>query len=332
MMTPTELIALNPAHQRWEEEPEVSGPALKLASAVRTSLTVVIPAYNEGTAIGRVVSGVREALGEVEVVVVDDGSSDATALEAEYAGATVVRKPVNGGNGSAIKAGIRAASGDFILFMDGDGQHGADDIRALLAHVPDFDMVVGARDSGTQASLARRIANAVYNRLASWMTGHNIEDLTSGFRVVRRSVAREFAHLLPNGFSYPTTITISALRAGYAVKYVPFKARRRTGKSHIKLLSDGAKFFIIIFKIITLFSPIKVFLPLVGAAFLATLGCILASLVGAQVWTPAAVFFSGGLSLLGLGLVSEQICAMRFERVNLAVESQAARDIVGALS
>src|SRR5690606_15723837 len=167
------------------------------------------------------------------------------------------------GNGAAIKSGARAASGDVIVFMDADGQHDPADIPRLLARLDDgYDMVVGARQAGSQASAARGLANACYNRLASYMTGHRVEDLTSGFRAVRAGKFREFLYLLPNGFSYPTTSTMAFFRAGYSVAYEPIHAAKRIGNSHIQPLKDGVRFFLIIFKIATLFSPLKMFLPL----------------------------------------------------------------------
>lgn len=320
---------------------EVSGPHLRLAPPLpdddndtdatvipyprrRTppDVTVVIPAFNEGAVIGDVVRDVRQTLGaSCEVIVVNDGSTDDTAIAAESAGARVVPRPRNGGNGSALKAGIRAARGEFICFMDGDGQHKAADLVRLLEQAGPYDMVVGARDSSTHASFARRMANGFYNRLASYMTGQKVKDLTSGFRVIRRSVAEEFLPLMPNGFSSPTTLTLSSMRAGYSVLYVPFKARKRVGSSKIKMLRDGGKFVIIMFKITTLFSPLKVFLPLAlipAAAMCAVLGLSFAGV--ARLWTCAALLGTSTLLTAGLGLVSEQICAMRFERLAPAVE------------
>lgn len=290
-----------------------------VSSLPAPSFSIVIPAFNEADAIGDVVANVREALGAgTEVIVVDDGSSDMTRIEAERAGARVVALPVNGGNGAAVKAGIRAATGEFIAFMDGDGQHTSEDLVKLMDHAGEYDMVVGARTRDGQASFLRRLANGFWNRLASWMTDRKVEDLTSGFRVVRRSVALEFLPLLPNGFSYPTTITLSSMRAGYAVKYVPIQARKRIGKSKIRLFRDGTKFFIIMFKITTLFSPIKIFLPLAALPGLGTVGSIAAAIAGVpSMWTIAAILGTAAMSMVGLGLISEQICAMRFERLSL---------------
>lgn len=290
-------------------------------------LTVVIPAFNEARAIGEVVADVRSTLGpDTDVVVVDDGSGDGTAFVARRAGARVVEMPENAGNGAAVKAGIRAARGEFVALMDGDGQHRARDLQHLLDHAGPYDMVVGARDASGQASRGRRIANAVFNGLASYMTGRRVEDLTSGFRVVRRRVAEEFLPLLPNTFSYPTTITLAAMRAGYSVKYVPIEARRRVGRSKIRPLRDGTNFLLIMFKVVTLFSPLKVFLPLALVPGVAALATFAASAAGwIDLWAVSAVLGSGAVTVLGLGLVSEQITAMRVERINLAAEEQLAR-------
>ncbi len=296
-------------------------------SGARPEFSIVIPAFNEADAIGDVVANVRETLGaSAEIIVVDDGSSDLTRMEAERAGAKVVALPVNGGNGAAIKTGIRNATGEFICFMDGDGQHTSEDVLKLIEHAGPFDMVVGARNAKGQASFLRKVANRFWNRLASWMTGRKVEDLTSGFRVVRRTVAEEFLPLLPNGFSYPTTITLSSMRAGYAVKYVPIDVRKRVGKSKIRIFRDGAKFFIIMFKITTLYSPIKIFLPLAGLPFVGAFAAAGASIFGmANGWVIATILFTSALSLTGLGLVSEQICAMRFERLTVMAESRRLR-------
>ena len=237
------------------------------------SVSVVMPAKNEAGAIGGVVKALKALMEEVEVIVVNDGSSDDTAAVATAAGARVVSHPYSKGNGAAVKTGARAATGEVIVFMDADGQHDPADIARLLEKMAQgHDMVVGARQKGSQASVGRGFANGLYNRLASWMTGHRVEDLTSGFRAVRADRFREFLYLLPNGFSYPTTSTMAFFRAGYSVAYVPIHAARRIGTSHIRLLRDGARFFLIIFKIGTLFSPVKIFAPVALGMFLLATG------------------------------------------------------------
>ena len=216
-------------------------------------ISIVLPAKNESAAIATTVSGIFQHYPDAEVIVVNDGSTDHTAAVAEAAGARVIHHTYSKGNGAAIKSGARAASGDVIVFMDADGQHDPVDIPRLLGKLGEgHDMVVGARQAGSQASLGRGLANRFYNLLATYMTGHKVDDLTSGFRAVRADKFREFLYLLPNGFSYPTTSTMAFFRAGYSVAYEPIHAAQRIGKSHIKPLQDGMRFLLIIFKIGTL--------------------------------------------------------------------------------
>lgn len=240
---------------------------------IKHVVSIVIPARNEAAVIGVLVARLTAAGVFSEVIVVDDGSTDATAAVARAAGAKIVSHPYPKGNGAAIKSGARQASGEVIFFMDGDGQHRPEDISRLLAKLDEgYDMVVGARVSRkSQASLHRAAANGFYNRFASWMSGHDVLDLTSGFRVVKASLFKRFLYLLPNGFSYPTTITMAFFRSGYSVAYEPIEVDKRIGKSHIRLWRDGVRFLLIIFKIGTLFSPLKLFLPISLAFFLT--GC-----------------------------------------------------------
>ena len=229
-------------------------------------VSVVIPAYNEGRIIGKVIVQVREVLLasslDHEIIVVDDGSKDSTAEEAAAAGAKVVRHPYNIGNGAAVKRGIRQATGDVIVLMDGDGQHDPKDILRLLAHIPEYEMVVGARTKESEAQVHRNLANRIYNSLASYIAGRTVEDLTSGFRAIDAGVAKRVSYLFPRGFSYPSTVTIALFHAGQSVKYVPIKASARVGKSKIRLLYDGFKFLLILARLGTLFTPLKLFLPL----------------------------------------------------------------------
>ncbi|MBE3071881.1 MAG: glycosyltransferase family 2 protein, partial [Acidobacteria bacterium] len=225
-------------------------------------VSIVVPAFNEGAAIAGVVTALRDAAAWREIIVVDDGSADETGASAGRAGATVIRHPYNKGNGAAVKTGIRAATGEYVMIIDGDGQHRPADAIRLADRLGEYDLVVGARAGSTQATQARRFGNSALNRLAGYLTGRPIPDLTSGFRAARREHLREFLHLLPNGFSTPTTTTLAFIKAGYNVAFEPVEAEPRVGHSKIRLARDGAKFFLIILKIVTIFSPLRVFLPL----------------------------------------------------------------------
>src|SRR6476659_10084251 len=229
--------------------------------------SIVIPAYNEAAAIGAVVRDLLTSAGWREILVIDDGSTDDTGAQAAAAGARVIRHPYNKGNGAAVKTGIRHAAGEYVLIIDADGQHAPADALRLIAPLGEYDLVVGARDAATQANGARRGGNTLLNWLASYLTGRHIPDLTSGFRAARTTCLREFLHLLPNGFSTPTTTTLAFIKAGYNVAFEPIQARSRTGASKIRFARDGAKFLIIILKIVTLFSPLRVFLPVSLASF-----------------------------------------------------------------
>ena len=278
-------------------------------------LSIILPAKNESAAIGSTVAGIRQQYpdtAEVEVLVVNDGSSDDTAAVAQAAGARVVHDPYSKGNGAAIKTGARAAQGEVLVFMDADGQHDPADIPRLLDQLSQgHDMVVGARQKGSQASVGRGLANGLYNRLASWMTGHKVEDLTSGFRAVRADKFREFLYLLPNGFSYPTTSTMAFFRAGYSVAYVPIHAAKRIGKSHIRLLRDGTRFLLIIFKIGTLFSPLKIFAPVALVMFLLGTGWYGWTFFTLHRFTNmSALLYTGSVMTFMMGLISEQITAL----------------------
>jgi len=272
-------------------------------------VSVVIPAYNEEDAVAQVVGALCQARRWHEVLVVDDGSTDGTAERAAAAGARVVRHPYNKGNGAAIKTGIREARGEVILFMDADGQHAPEEAERLVQRLGPYDMVIGARTAGDQR-LTRALGNAVFKALASWLTGRKIADLTSGFRVARRDRMLEILHLLPNGFSYPTTSCLALLKAGHSVAFEPIRAQSRVGRSKIRMARDGVHFLLIIFKIVTLYRPLKVFFPISAASLL--LGCAYG------LWN---VYFHGkipmGSALLIqlavvvflFGLISEQIAS-----------------------
>ena len=280
------------------------------------SLSIVIPAKNEGGAIGAVVSKAREQYADAEIIVVDDGSSDDTAEVAAAAGATVVSHPESLGNGAAVKSGARVASGDVIAFMDGDGQHDAAELGPLLEQLDNgYEMAIGARDMGSHASVGRLFANGLYNGIASMMSGRKILDLTSGFRAARAEKFKQFLYLLPNGFSYPTTITMAFLRSGYPITFEPIVAATRVGKSHIRPIRDGVRFLIIIFKVATLYSPLKIFLPASGLFFAtgATYYVYTYLTVG-RFTNMSMLLFSAAVIVFLIGLISEQITALTYSR------------------
>jgi glycosyltransferase involved in cell wall biosynthesis len=279
-----------------------------------SAVSVVIPAYNEADVIGEVVAALATAASWHEIIVVDDGSRDGTGARACAAGATVVTHPYNKGNGAAVKSGIRRATGEFVLIIDGDGQHRPDDACRLVAKLGEYDLVVGARATSSQANHGRRFGNSMLNRFASYLTGREIPDLTSGFRGARRECLREFLHLLPNGFSTPTTTTLAFIKAGYNVAFEPTDARARVGKSKIRLARDGAKFFVIILKIVTIFSPLRVFIPLAGASVLVGIAYGLWNVLAhSRIPNGAVLLILFGVMVFLVGLVSEQISALRFE-------------------
>lgn len=282
----------------------------------RPRLSIVIPAYKEAMNIGAVIPRVREMLApEDEIIVVDDGSPDDTADIAEAAGARVIRRAYNVGNGAAVKTGIRAARGEFIIIMDGDGQHDPADIPRIVEHLGDYHMVVGARTAASDSDLHRDVANQVFNRFATYLAKHRIEDLTSGFRGLHAGIAKQFCYLLPNTFSSPSTLTLGLIRAGYLVKYIPIVAARRGGKSKIQPVRDGIRFFLIMLKISTLFSPLRVFLPVAGVFLALGFGYYLYTYTTSHRFTNMSMLLitNGALTFL-LGLVSEQVAQMRLDR------------------
>lgn len=279
-------------------------------------LSIVLPAKNEAASVGRVVARIRELLPDAEILVVDDGSSDSTGTDAAAAGARVVRHPISRGNGAAIKTGAREARGEVLVFMDADGQHDPADIARLLERIDaGFDLVVGARGASSQASFWRLFGNGFYNWLASRITGHKVLDLTSGFRAARAVQFREFLNLYPNGFSYPTTSTMCFYRAGYGVDFVPITAGKREGKGHINLLVDGGRFLLIIFRVGTLYSPLKIFFPFSLMFFLGGLAYSIYTLLKFGRFTNfGALTFMTSLLVFFMGLISEQVTQLLYSR------------------
>jgi glycosyltransferase involved in cell wall biosynthesis len=286
-----------------------------MADALNTAQTsIVIPAYNEAASIEGVVRDLAAAARWHEILVVDDGSTDETATRAAAAGARVIRHPYNKGNGAAVKTGIRQATGVFILIADADGQHPPADATRLVSHLDAYDLVIGARSGQTQATLARRLGNAALNSIASYLTQQPIPDLTSGFRAARREHLVEFIHLLPNGFSTPTTTTLAFMRAGYSVRFEPVEAAQRVGVSKIRLGADGFNFFLILLKVITIFSPLRIFAPVSAAAFLLGAAYAVWTIVTqSHVTNSSVLLILLSVVILLVGLVSEQISSLRIE-------------------
>lgn len=289
---------------------------LRVKKSDRVEVTVLIPAFNEEKSIGQTIHRIKELYPDFEVLVVDDGSTDNTMQVAMDAGANVWPHPYNIGNGAAVKSGLRSAQGEWILMMDADGQHNPEDIKFLLAHKDNYDMVVGARSKSSETSLHRDIANSFYNWIASYVTHFKIADLTSGFRLVKKETVQNFIYLMPNTFSYPTTLTMAYLRLGYSLKYVEIHSNRRIGKSKIRLMEDGIRFTLIIFKIATLFSPLRIFLPL-SSIFLCTgIGYYCFTYITESRFTNmSALLISTSVIIFMIGLISEQITQMRYDRV-----------------
>jgi glycosyltransferase involved in cell wall biosynthesis len=302
---------------------ETNYSAIKDLSSGNPTVSIIIPAYSEGKGIRAVVEGVRRVMDATsqtyEIIVVNDGSDDKTAEEAQTTGARVISHPYKIGNGAAVKTGIRNALGEILVMLDGDGQHSPYDIPRLLEKMDIYDMAVGARTGDSEASFHRKVANRIYNCFATYMCKRRIEDLTSGFRAIKTDIARQFVSLLPNEFSYPTTITMALIRSGYSLAYVPIKTHRRVGQSKIKPLRDGSRFFLIIIKIATLFSPMRVFLPVSAIMFLVGLGYGLFKILflGGRYGPTSAMLMTMSVVVFMVGLVSEQVAQLRFDRTNM---------------
>lgn len=279
-------------------------------------VTILMPAYNEEQSIGKTIRRLKELYPDFEILVVDDGSTDNTLQVAMNAGANVWPHPYNIGNGAAIKTGLRIARGEWVVMMDADGQHQPEDVLRLLEYKEQYDMVIGARTKKSDTALHRDLANYIYNKFATYVTKFQIDDLTSGFRLVRKSTAGQYIYLLPNTFSYPTTLTMSYLRSGRSVKYLPIEVKKRVGSSKIKLVEDGIRFFLIISKIATLFSPFRIFLPLSMLLFCIGISYYLFTFFTQERFTNmSALLISTSIIVFMIGLVSEQISQMRYDKV-----------------
>ena len=276
--------------------------------------SIVIPAFNEATSIASVVGDLRSAGSWHEILVVDDGSTDETSARASVGGARVIRHPYNKGNGAAVKTGIRHATGAYVLIVDADGQHRPSDAVRLVAQLHDYDLVVGARSTESHANAVRRLGNSILNWIASYLTEQPIPDLTSGFRAARREQLVEFLHLLPNGFSTPTTTTLVFIKAGYSVRFEEVEAAQRQGTSKIRLGSDGVSFLLILLKVITIFSPLRIFLPISAAAFfLGAAYAVWTIVTQSHVTNSSVLLILLSVVIFLVGLVSEQISSLRFE-------------------
>jgi len=292
---------------------------MEIASSPRrteNSVSIIIPAYNEAENLGELLDKIKSLYPTFEVIVVDDGSNDHTSEVALHHGAIVIRHPYNIGNGAAVKTGIRSSNSSILVFMDGDGQHAPEDVGKLLEYFPAYDLVVGARGKKSQSSLARAVANKVYNWVGSYVSKFPIADLTSGFRAIKRDVALELLDLLPNTFSYPTTMTLGVLRSGRSVTFVPINATtRKKGQSKIRMFRDGARFFMIIVRICTFYSPMRVFLPVSVLSFLLGLTNYAITYFTEHRFTNmSALLFINSVLIFMMGLISEQVCQLRFEK------------------
>lgn len=300
-------------------QPALADPAIAILETPLI-VSVIVPAYHEAQVIGDVINRAHQVMEKLgiayEIIVIDDGSQDETAKRAHEAGARVISHPYNIGMGAAIKTGIRNARGQVLVMLDADGQHAPEDIPRLLEKLRSYEMVVGARTRESDTNLHRDFANQVYNWLATYVSGHKIEDLTSGFRAIRAQTARRFVYLLPNTFSSAATITLAIVRSGLSLTYVPIKTTRRVGRSKIKLFRDGPRFLLIILKIATFFSPFKVFLPTSLFMFLLGFGYGLFRMLVLRTnyGSTSAMLMTVSVVVFMVGLVSEQVAQLRFDR------------------
>ncbi len=289
--------------------------ASQKSCSIEEPVTVVIPAFNEEKTIGEVINGVFGAVPEARVLVIDDGSTDSTARVAERSGATVISHPLNKGNGACLKTALRAINGGLVAVIDADGQHNPSDLPKLLSRLNEYDLVVGCRtfdkESGSQL---RNLGNVILTRLSSFLAEREIPDLTSGFRAFRHDIACKFIHIYPNGYSFPSTSSLSFLMSGYNVDFIPVEVNRRESGTHSKLrpFSDGFKFLMLILRIITLANPNRLFFP--AGLFMVLMGVVITvrNLILFQQFSSGAVLFlAGGFNTIFFGLILDQFASLR---------------------
>jgi glycosyltransferase involved in cell wall biosynthesis len=280
------------------------------------TISIIIPAKNEGSSLSTLLPKLVSKYPDAEIIVVNDGSTDNTDEVCQSLSIKSIKHPKSLGNGASIKRGAREAKGDILVFMDGDGQHDPEHIDVLLNTLHQgYDMVIGARSKEGQANIFRHSANAFYNKFSSWITGQKVLDLTSGFRVVRAEKFKQFIYILPNGFSYPTTITMCFMRSGFPITYIPISVNKRLGKSHLKPIKDGIRFLLIIFKVGTLYSPIKIFFPISAFFFLTGFSYyIFTFLTSGRFTNMSALLLSISVLIFLIGLVSEQITSLLYSK------------------
>ena len=280
----------------------------------KPDVTIIIPAHNEEEGISDVITQLKELSGNYEILVVDDGSTDDTHKLASETGVKVIRHPYNKGYGAALKTGIRNAKTDIVLFMDADGQHKPSDIEKLIPYIGEYDMVVGARTKKSKISLLRRPGKKILSVTANFLAGMKIPDLNSGFRALKKNVAMEFMPILPNSFSFSTTITLALVNSGYSVKYISIEALERVGTSKIKPFRDGFRFIILIIRTVVLFNPLKVFLPVSAVLFIVGFFELIREIiVYFDIWTTPILLILSAILIFFFGILADQISSLRRE-------------------
>ncbi|MCX6175432.1 MAG: glycosyltransferase family 2 protein [Ignavibacteriales bacterium] len=284
------------------------------------NLTVIIPVYNEETAIEKTLMEltIYSEKNNWEVLVVNDGSTDNTKniLNSIYS-IKVIYHPYNKGYGAALKAGIKNATTDLICFYDADGQHNPNDVEQLILNLDNYDMLVGERQKDSHKEWVRRPGKWLLSKVANFLTGRKIPDLNSGLRLVKRNVILKLLHLFPDGFSFSTTSTIAFLNLGLNVGYYPIKTNKRIGKSSVRQLKHGSNVLLLILRLIILFNPLKVFVPISFLIFM--LGIIYEVMQGIVMiesgherLIPGAFFLMiTGILIFFFGLVVDQVSEMR---------------------